>query len=170
MKFSRAALNNVSMESLLASLDARSPRERRMLLIGGVALLLIIVFGIWVPLDRSVAHAQQRLAKKRVDLAWMQSVAPELAGSAPPPASNGESLLLIVDRSARESGLAKALAGSEPGSAGNLSIRLEKAPFDALVAWLARLSQQNGVTVESATVEKAGTPGLVNAAIVLHAG
>ena len=170
MKFSREAFNQITFESLLGQLDARSPRERRMLLIGGAALLLIVIFGILVPLDRSVSHAQQRLAKKRVDLAWMQSVAPELAGSAPPPAASGESLLLIVDRSARESGLAKALAGSEPGSGGSLSIRLEKAPFDALVAWLARLSQQNGVTVESATVEKAGAPGLVNAAIVLRAG
>jgi type II secretory pathway component PulM len=51
-----------------------------------------------------------------------------------------------------------------------MSIRLEKAPFDTLVAWLARLSQQNGVYVDSATIEKGGAPGLVNAAIVLHAG
>jgi len=170
MKFSRESLNSVSFESLVAALDARSPRERRMLLLGGVAVLLLIIFGILVPLDRSVSHAQQRLAKKRVDLAWMQSVAPELAATAPPPAASGESLLLIVDRSARESGLARSLAGSEPGGTGSLSIRLEKASFDTLVAWLARLAQQNGVSVESATVEKAGTPGLVNAAIVLHAG
>jgi general secretion pathway protein M len=89
-----------------------------------------------------------------------------------PPTSvaNGESLLVIVDRSARESGLASALSGSEPGSAGNLSVRLEKAPFDALVGWLARLGQQNGVTVDSAIIEKSGTPGLVNANIVLHTG
>lgn len=170
MKFSRESLNSVSFESLLAALDARSPRERRMLLLGGVAALLLIIFGILVPLDRSVSHAQQRLTKKRVDLAWMQSVAPELAATAPPPAASGESLLLIVDRSARESGLARSLAGSEPGGTGSLSIRLEKAPFDTLVAWLARLAQQNGVSVESATVEKTGAPGLVNAAIVLHAG
>ena len=49
-------------------------------------------------------------------------------------------------------------------------MRLEKAPFDALVGWLARLGQQNGVTVDSAIIEKSGTPGLVNANIVLHTG
>jgi type II secretory pathway component PulM len=49
-------------------------------------------------------------------------------------------------------------------------VRLEKAPFDALIAWLARLAQQNGVSVDSANIEKAGGPGIVNAAIVLHAG
>jgi general secretion pathway protein M len=164
------APGSLSLESLLDSYTALSLRERRMVIGGAVAVVAIFIFGILVPLDRSVAHAQQRLAKKHADLLWMQSVAPELAASAPPPAASGESLLVIVDRSARESGLASALAGSEPGAAGSLSVRLEKAPFDALIAWLARLAQQNGVSVDSATIEKAGTPGLVNAAIVLHAG
>jgi general secretion pathway protein M len=164
------SLGSLSLQSLLESYSALSAREQRMLLLGVIAAAGIFVFGILVPLDRSVTHAQQRLAKKHADLAWMQSVAPEIAASAPPPAASGESLLVIVDRSARESGLASALAGSEPGGPGSLSVRLEKAPFDALIAWLARLSQQNGVAVDSATIEKAGAPGLVNAAIVLHSG
>jgi type II secretory pathway component PulM len=117
-----------------------------------------------------VSRERAKLTQKRADLAWMQSVAPELASSAPPPSATGESLLVIIDRSARESGLASAITGSEPGAAGSLAIRLEKAPFDTLVAWLARLSQQNGVYVDSATIEKGGAPGLVNAALVLHSG
>lgn len=164
------SLGKLSPESLLDSYAALSTRERRMVLGGAIAAIAIFVFGILMPLDRGVAHAQQRLAKKHADLVWMQGVAPEIAASAPPPAANGESLLVIVDRSARESGLASSLAGSEPGGPGILSVRLEKAPFDALIAWLARLAQQNGVAVDSATIEKAGAPGLVNAAIVLHSG
>jgi len=161
----------LSLDSLsLESLAMLSPRERRMVFVGGGLALVLLVFGVLVPLDRSVAHAQQRLAKKHADLAWMQSVAPEIAASAPPPAATGESLLVIVDRSAREAGLANSLAGSEPGASGSLSVRLEKAPFDALIAWLARLAQQSGVAIDSATIERAGAPGLVNAAIVLHPG
>ena len=160
----------LSFESLLESFSALSERERRIVIGGGVVALLILVFGILIPLDHSVSQAHARLIKKRADLSWMQSVAPELAAAAPPPAATGESLLVIVDRSARESGLAGALSGSEPGGAGSLSVRLEKAPFDILIAWLARLAQQNGVSVDSATIERAGAPGLVNAAIVLHAG
>jgi general secretion pathway protein M len=162
----KLSLDSFSLEAFAAL----SQRERRMVIGGGLLTLLLLIFGVLVPLDRSVAHAQQRLAKKHADLAWMQSVAPEIAAAGPPPASTGESLLVVVDRSARESGLASSLAGSEPGASGSLSVRLEKAPFDALIAWLARLAQQNGVAVDSATIEKAGGPGLVNAAIVLHAG
>jgi general secretion pathway protein M len=147
-----------------------STRDQRLALIGAIALAAILLFGVIVPLDRTVTRERAKLAQKRADLAWMQSVAPEIARTAPPPSATGESLLVIIDRSARESGLGNALAGSEPGAGGSLSVRLEKAPFDALIGWLARLSQQNGVLVDSATIEKAGAPGLVNAAIVLHSG
>ena len=160
------SLKSLSLESL-ASLSAR---ERRTLLFGGIAAAALLIFGILIPLDRSVSHAQQRLARKQADLAWMQGVAPEIANTAPPPSANGESLLVIIDRSARESGLSGSLSGSEPHGPKALSLRLERANFDKLVAWLARLSQQNGVTVDSATIDKAGGPGLVNAAIVLHSG
>jgi general secretion pathway protein M len=159
------------LETLTPEAIAALPeRERRLLIIGAVAFVLLLLFGVLVPLDRTVSHAQQRLTRKQNDLAWMKGVAPELALTAPPPAATGESLLVIVDRTAREAGLASSLSGSEPGAAGTLSVRLEKAPFDTLVGWLARLAAQNGVSVDSATIEKAGAPGLVNAAIVLRSG
>lgn len=168
MKLSLATLRLPTLS--LESFNHLSERERRMLIGGAVAAVLLLVFGILLPLNRSVTHAQERLARKHADLSWMESVAPEIAAAAPPPAATGEPLLVIVDRSARESGLAGALAGSEPGAPGSLSVRLEKAPFDALVVWLARLARQNGVSVQSAIIERAGPPGQVNAAIVLHAG
>ncbi len=164
------SLGSLSLRSLSPeAIAALSPRERRLLLIGAIAAVAILIFGILIPLDRGVAHAQERLVKKRADLSWMQSVASQVA-VLPQSSANGESLLVIIDRSAREAGLASALSGSEPGSGGNLSVRLEKAPFDVLIGWLARLAQQNGVTVDSAIIEKSGTPGLVNANIVLHTG
>ena len=70
----------------LESFAALSPRERRLVL-GALGLaVLFLIFGVLVPLDRSVAHAEDRLAHKRADLTWMQGVAPELAASTPPPA------------------------------------------------------------------------------------
>ena len=163
------SLGSLSLRSLSPeAIAALSPRERRLLLLGAIAAVAILIFGMLIPLDRSVSHAQDRLAKKRADLSWMQSVAPQIAVIPPPSTARGESLLVIVDRSAREAGLANALSGSEPGGPGNLSVRLEKASFDMLVGWLARLAQQNGVTVDSAIIEKSGVPGLVNANIVLH--
>jgi general secretion pathway protein M len=150
------------------SLDSLSERDQRMLKIGGVVIVLLIIFGVIVPLDHGVSAAQARLKKKQADLVWMRDVGPELAAAGPARAASDESLLVVVDRSARESGLSSSLAGSEPSGPGGLSVRLQRASFDTLVAWLARLSQQNGIRVETASIENAGAPGLVNAAVVLH--
>jgi type II secretory pathway component PulM len=154
----------------LPSYESLSERERRMAVIGGVCAALILVFGIILPLDRSVAKAQARVLAKQADLAWMRGVTPELiaAGAGPAPLTAERSMLVVVDRAAREAGLGTSLTSSEPSGAGGLSVRLEKAPFDALIAWLARLSEQEGIRVDSATMDIAGQPGIVNAGIVLH--
>jgi type II secretory pathway component PulM len=163
-------MKNLSLDALLDAYAALSQRDRRLAIAGALMLIGIVLFSVLIPLDRAVAHARTRLEQKRTDLAWMQTVAVPALRNAPAPNANGESLLVLVDRSTREARLDTAMRGSDQGAAGSLSLRLEKAPFDALVAWLARLAQQNGVVIDSATIEKTGDTGLVNAAIVLRPG
>jgi len=145
-------------------------RERRLVLAAAAVALVTLCVGLFT-LDRSVAHAHVRIAHKQSDLAWMRGVAPLLAQSGPPRSvpSSQRSLIVVVDASAREAGLGSSLASSEPSGQGGLRVRLDKAPFDTLIGWLARLSGEHGVRVESATIDNAGAPGLVNAGIVLSA-
>ncbi|MFL6601157.1 MAG: type II secretion system protein GspM [Steroidobacteraceae bacterium] len=151
------------------SFDTMSEREQRLLKVGGIAAVLILIFGVLIPLDSSVAKAHARIAQKQADLAWMKNVAPVIATSGPVnTGAPNESLIVVVDRSTRESGLDKALAGSEPSGPGGIQVRMEKAPFDAIVGWLSRLSQQSGIGVDGASIDTAGAPGVVNAAIVLR--
>jgi general secretion pathway protein M len=135
--------------------------------VGAVIAAILFVLAVIMPLDHSVSHLHDQVTRKQADLVWMRNAAPEIAASGPVRTNVGESLIVIVDQSARESGLGSALAGSQPSGVGNLSVQLEKAPFDALVGWVARLSQQNGVQIESATIDSAGEPGLVDASLVL---
>ncbi len=152
------------------SLDKLSERERRMVMFGGIAAVVLLIAGVILPLETSVSKAQQRIGQKQADLTWMRSVGPELANSGPVAAqpTSPDSLLVVVDRAARESGLGQALTNSEPQGQGKLRVRLEKAQFDILVGWLARLADQHGIGVESATVDNAGAPGVVNAGLVLQ--
>jgi len=151
------------------SLDSLSERDLRTLKIGGIAAALLLVY-VLIQLDSSVSSAHKRIVKKSDDLEWMRSHQMELASASQTSSggTGGQSLLVIVDRSAHESGLASALAGSEPSGPSGLSIRLQKASFDNVVGWLGRLSQQNGIRVDSASIENAGSPGMVNAALVLR--
>ena len=150
------------------SLSSLSARERRMAVIGGGVAAALLLVAILLPLNRSVSRANERVGRKQADLAWMRTVAPELSGASAATAqpATEESLLVLVDRAARESGLA--LTSSEPSGPGGLRVRLDDAPFDILVGWLARLADQHGIRVEAASIDGAGEPGLVNAAVVLR--
>jgi len=154
---------------LVAWFESLAERERRFVLVGAAAVAVAVLLGLF-SLDRSVVRAHLRLAHKQADLAWMRSVAPQLAAAAPPAAipASQRSLIVVIDDAAREAGLASSLASSEPSGQGGLRVRLDKAPFDTLVGWLARLAEQRGIRVDSATIDSAGAPGLVNAGIVLN--
>jgi general secretion pathway protein M len=146
-------------------------RERLFVNIGAVTAVVLILAGLILPLNNSIFQARQRIAVKQADLAYIKSATQQLASAGPSMgAATGESLVVLIDSSARESGLGKSLTSSQPTGDGGLRIRLDHAPFDGIVAWLARLSQQHGVRVESAEIETAGEPGIVNAGLVLKTG
>jgi type II secretory pathway component PulM len=148
-----------------------SERDRRIVSIGGAVVIALVILGTVLPLNRSIAQARQRVTVKQGDLAFIQAALPQLASAGP--AGNvggGENLIVLIDSSARESGLGKSLTSSQPTGERGLRVRFERVAFDGLVAWLARLSQNHGVGVESAEIEFAGEAGLVNAGLVLRDG
>jgi general secretion pathway protein M len=152
--------------------DKLAERERRMVLAGGIAAMVLLVLAIVLPLNRNISQSRLRVTTKQGDLAFIQNAVPQLAAAGPGigAAATGESLVVLIDSSARESGLGKSLSSSQPTADKGLRVRLDHVPFDALVSWLARLSQSHGVRVESAEIESAGEVGFVNAGLVLKAG
>ena len=149
-----------------------APRERRLVYLAGVfvaaaAIYLIIV----MPLQAYSSRAASRVAQKTADLAWMQQVAPQvMAAAAAGSGGSGESLVVLVDRTARESGLGASVRDQSPNGDNGLRLRLEGAQFDVMIAWLVSLQQQHGVTVDSANIDAATAPGLVNASLTLAHG
>jgi general secretion pathway protein M len=148
------------------------PRERVIVGAGAaiVPLVLLYMFAL-APFYHAVSQRAERVAKKEGDLAWMRSVAPEmamLAASSPAAdAPSGESLVVLIDRSARECGLGSALVGQTPNGETGIRVRLEAAEFDKLVVCLGTLQQAHSVNIEQASIDRTGKPGLVNASLVL---
>lgn len=141
-------------------------REQRTVAWGGAAVAVLIVAGLVWKLGDAVTAAEERVARRREDLAFIEAATPRLQIA--PAARPGESLAIAVDRLAREGGLAQSLAGVEPASAGAIRARFTAASFDALALMLARLQQERGVVAETASVSATGSPGLVDATLVLR--
>ncbi|MCC7461475.1 MAG: type II secretion system protein M [Gammaproteobacteria bacterium] len=149
-------------------LAARSARERRTLRLGAMAAVAVLLLGLLVPLQRGVTARAERVSTLRADLGWLRSMAPRLAAASSLPAASSESLVVLVDRVARATGVASGMSASQQAANGTLDVRLERVPFDALATWLGQLTQANGVQVDSAIIESTGAPGLVRASLVLR--
>ena len=154
------------MNKLRAWYAGLQERERRVVAVGGVALALIVLCGgILLPLHTAVSSAVRRNDGKRADLEWMRANAAEIRSAGNQMvADTGEPPVVMVDRTGRAAGLTDALRGTQPSGTG-VRVQLEGAPFDTLVAWLATLDQNYGLSVDSITLDRAAKPGLVNATI-----
>ena len=160
------------MKALLERLQqwyaARGAAEQRTLRIGGIAAALVLLVGTLVPLHRGVEARATRVAALRSDLAWLRSMSTRLAAAASLPAASSESLVVLVDRAARATGIAGGMHASQQSANDTLDVQLDAVSFDALATWIGQLTQLNGVQVDSATIESAGAPGQVRATLVLR--
>ena len=152
--------------------DNLSERERNLVYAAGALVGVALVYLVLVlPFQASGKRMAARVQQKTADLAWMQASAPQaMAAVGVAQAGGGESLVVLVDRTAREAGLGASLRDQSPDGNNGLRLQIEGASFDTLVTWLAALQLQHGVSIESATIG-AAAPGLVNATLSLkHAG
>jgi general secretion pathway protein M len=160
------------MQTLKDWFNALKPRERMIVLGGGALVLVVAVYMLALaPFYQSLHARSERVAKKQADLAWMRSVVGELqtlGANQPAAGPSDESLVVLIDRSARECGLGSSLTGQTPNGETGIRVRLESAAFDVLIACLGNLQRMHSVSVESAQFDRTAKPGVVNASLVLN--
>jgi len=145
-------------------------RERRAVLLAGLALLLFSLYSGWQSFDQARQQRLERLERQREalrDLSRQAAEIRQLRGQADTPSRSKESLLALVDRSARAQGLGAALKRVKP-EGGGVRLWLEKAPFDTLIVWLGRLKSRQGADITALSLERVNDTGLVNARITLE--
>lgn len=155
-----------SRERLFLWYRGLEPRERQIVLAGAIFVPALVVLAILLQLHGAVTRLDQRLATKRADLVYVQSVMPTLR-SVPRSNAPAQSLPGLIDRTARDAGLSGNLKGTDPVGGKELRVRLEGAPFDAIVGWLLQLERAQGIVVGNATIERTAEPGKVNATLSL---
>lgn len=160
------------MQKLKEWFASLQPRER---IAVSVAASLVVAMVIYVaglaPFYRSVYALETSVTERKADLAWMMGNADNvrmLAASRPQMAPTGESLVVLVDRTAREAGLGDSLTNQTPTGPDGIKVNLQDATFDMLMVWLNGLQMGQGITIQSATINRATKPGLVNVSLELN--
>lgn len=149
-----------------------APRERLLVSIAGGLLIftLIMVLGVR-PIMNQNERGHRLVIDKRALLIELQQVAsrlgPQTGGAQPIATDSDQSLVLVVDRTTRSSGIAQYLKRNQPDGDTSIRLRFENAPFDTLITWLSDLQSRHGMSVETANIDMSQQAGRVNCNLTL---
>jgi general secretion pathway protein M len=160
-----------NIKEWLASLEQR---ERNLVITGAVLLVITILYlGIWRPLSSSVEHLRVTTREQQATLMWMKQASREmrmLKGShARTQPASGQSLLTLVDTTAKAGQLGTAVKRLQPDGEKKVHVWMEGASFDDVVRWLVLLETRHGIGVESSVFEVKENEGRVDVRLVLEA-
>ncbi len=144
--------------------------QRRGLVIGGViALVLVAVFGAWLPLEHKREALAARVEAQAGTLEWMQQARQRVLEARRQPETSGRegrSLLALVDAVAREHDLGGGLRRAEPSGDDGVRVWFEGVSFTGLAAWMEALEERYGLALAGFSIDRAGT-GRVNARLTV---
>jgi len=150
-----------------------APRERLMVSAAAVVVIVALLYVLgWEPLASRIAHLEQSVTEQQALKQWMDQAAVEakqLRGTSRVRRGGTQSLLAVVDQTAKRSHLGAAVKRIQPEGQDQVRVSLEQASFDDMVMWLGSLQSQ-GISVIDATMDRQSGAGRVNARITLKKG
>jgi general secretion pathway protein M len=159
------------MKEWLAGLE---PRERIMVYVAAVVVVLLLVYLLLLrPFHVGHDRLKAGVADQRETVQWMQQSAARVkqlqrSTSSTSGGLGGRSLLSATDAAARAAGLGPSLKKVEPDGSQGVRVWLDGAKFDDMVGWLNVMGTRYGADVDTITIERAASPGLVNARLNLQ--
>lgn len=150
--------------------DGLAPRERLLVSAAAAAVVAFVAWrGIWTPLTEGTFTLRETVAQKArlvVDLQRAEGLGG--TGGTASAAVSSQSLVVLVDTTARPYALDSTFTRRNPDGPNAISVSFERAAFDVLLAWLIDLEQTHGVRVDSVSFTGAREPGLVNGQVFLE--
>ena len=149
---------------------AYEPRERAIIATAVSLLLLVALYTFALsPLYKSVRDRSNHVIQKQQDLAWMQTLAPQLRalGVTRPVINTNESIVVVIASTAGRANVASAITGQVPVGNNSVRVRLDNVQFDALVVWLGMLQSEFAINIDAADLAHGAQPGQVKAGLTL---
>lgn len=142
----------------------REPQEQRIVAALAAALALTLVWlGLWKPIQDWKLESQNRHENAVANLEWLKLNESRLKTLPGPGEDAGKNLLRTITESARDGGLK--LSRIQPDGEGGINVVLQDQPFNAVLALLSQLAENNAVVVTRASIDESGNPGRINAQV-----
>jgi general secretion pathway protein M len=159
---------NEWLDRARAYVTERSPRERMVLLGGGIVLLVLVGYGlIYEPLDQARLKLAKHLPEQRAALRLMQVQVAEIKHLRGSMADSGKgSLEQRVRSTAAALGIGGDFAQFAVLTDGQIQLATQPIQTDTWINWLMDLERQ-GVTISRAHIDAGDQPGLAKLGLTL---
>lgn len=161
------------MNKFKAWLDNLPTRDQWILMGGVIFATLMIGYGvIWSPLKSKIATLEKTAPDNRELYAWMKASVQEIEQLRAQEQQKAkkdrgdQSLLGLVDSTARANKLGNAVKRIQPSRDGGAQVWLNNANFDQFLVWITEL-EEYGVVVDVVKLKALNQPGYVNVELML---
>jgi len=149
------------MNQLLNFLNKYNRREQMLILGCGVAVALYLV---WLLVLTPIQNKRDQLLSANIastqTLGRVQITAAQIQQLRNAGASGStENISGLIDTTLRANGLA--MSGFQPGSNGEVRVRLDRAGYGPLMQWLYEIEFKQGITVSDLSIATTNEPGQV---------
>ena len=170
-----SAMNDATMKAK-EWFDSLQPRERRIVVAGAVIVAIMFLYLlIWDPLVSKINSLEKSNQENQKLITWMEQSAAEVQklqakinAGRPMNRSKGQSLLGIIDRTAKQAKLNNSMSKVQPDGKNGAKVWLEDVSFNDMIKWLEQLQRREGIHIDTTVIERRDTSGLVNARLDLQ--
>lgn len=145
-------------------------REKQVLMAGSAAVILFLLYQlIFSPLSHKIESEREHIQENRELLNWMQQADLQLKTLTKNTQihASSSSLLGSVQTEINKTPLATHLKQLRQSDSNTVQFTLQQTNFDELIKWLDTVWQTQGIIVAEISITPLGTPGIVNADVVV---
>ncbi len=158
------------MKPVFDWLSRYNRREQTILLVGGVAVALYLLWkAVLVPVAdwrEQQLNANQAVNQSLGRVELLAAQIERARSQAQEGSANDTNLSALVDNSLRANNLS--MSGFQPGTGGQVRVRLDEVPYDRFIQWLYDMEYQHGVSVVDFSMAGTSEQGRVTVNIRLQ--
>lgn len=158
------------MENFFTYLSRFNRREQATMLLCGLAIALYILWiAVLAPLQAKRDNQMLTNVSTTSSLGRVQMLAAQIQharAESGPAAGSSENTSRLIDSTLQANGLS--MSGFQPGTGGEVRVRLDRVPFQPLLQWLYDVEFKHNITVRDLSIAAASDPGQVTVNIRLQ--
>lgn len=149
--------------------ESFSLREKKMLILGGLAICIFLLITSWNLLNNLEQTLQSQISTHKKLLTWMQQADETLKNTSMSTFknTNTQTLATLIQTAANKSQIASTVTQLQKTENDTVEMTLKDANFDEMILFLNKIWTDYHLTIIEANISRTKTLGIINATLTL---